>query len=135
MPTSTVRVFTSARMLAIEAATIVSGAINGSGHLILTKHDGSTVDAGVAVGPQGPSGSQGPAGATGAQGPAGATGPQGPAGSSTIETLPAGTCVVVSYTSGNGPSRPTARTDIVVRWRGPNSPTNAISGDEWVSTA
>jgi microcystin-dependent protein len=45
----TVEVLTKVRMLAIEAASVVSGAINGYGHLILTKHDGSTVDAGSAL--------------------------------------------------------------------------------------
>jgi len=45
----TVEVLTKVRMLAIEAASVVSGAINGYGHLILTKHDGSTIDAGSAL--------------------------------------------------------------------------------------
>lgn len=49
-----VQVFTAARMAAIEAASVISGAVNGvSGHLILTKHDGSTIDAGNVVGPAG----------------------------------------------------------------------------------
>jgi len=39
-----------ARMLAIEAASVVGGSIS-SGHLILTKFDGSTIDAGNVVGP------------------------------------------------------------------------------------
>jgi hypothetical protein len=47
------------RMLAIEAASIVSGTVNGSGHLILTKHDGSTIDAGYVVGPAGSGGTSG----------------------------------------------------------------------------
>lgn len=38
------------RMLAIEAASVVGGSIS-TGHLILTKHDGSTIDAGNVVGP------------------------------------------------------------------------------------
>lgn len=46
---SVVQVFTAARMAAIEAASVVSGTINGSGRLILTKHDNSTVDAGQVV--------------------------------------------------------------------------------------
>ncbi len=40
---------TKDRMLAIEAASIVDGHIDGSGHLILEKFDGSTVDAGDAL--------------------------------------------------------------------------------------
>jgi hypothetical protein len=131
---TTVSVFTAARSLAIEQQAIVGGTVNGSGHLILTKNNGSTVDAGVVVGAQGAQGPTGATGATGSAGPTGATGATGAAGASTVETLPAGVCLVVTYTSGTGPARPTARTDLVVRWRGPNSPTNAISGDEFVST-
>lgn len=43
---------TAARMLAIEAASVVSGAISGD-NLILTKHDGSTINAGNVRGPKG----------------------------------------------------------------------------------
>lgn len=43
---ATVTGLTAARMLEIEAATVVGGAIDGSGHMVLTKHDGSTVDMG-----------------------------------------------------------------------------------------
>lgn len=46
---ATVTGLTAARMLEIEAASVVDGDINGSGHLILTKHDGSTIDAGTAL--------------------------------------------------------------------------------------
>lgn len=60
----TVTGLTADRMEAIEAASVVSGAVDGgTGHLILTKHDGSTVDAGNVKG------------ATGATGPTGPTGP------------------------------------------------------------
>lgn len=38
---------TAARMLAIEAASIVSGAFNAAAHLILTSHDGTLIDAGA----------------------------------------------------------------------------------------
>lgn len=50
---ATVTGFTAERMLAMEAATIVGGTVNGGGHLILTKHDASTVDAGSVIGPTG----------------------------------------------------------------------------------
>lgn len=40
---------TLARQLALEASTVVGGSINGSGHLILTRHDGTTIDAGNAL--------------------------------------------------------------------------------------
>lgn len=43
---ATITGLTASRMLAIEAATVTGGSINGSGNLILLKHDGSTVDAG-----------------------------------------------------------------------------------------
>lgn len=55
---ATVTVLTAARMLAIEAASVVDGDIVGD-NLILTKHDGSTINAGSVRGPQG---IQGPAG-------------------------------------------------------------------------
>ena len=42
--------------------------INGSGHLVITKTDSSTVDAGSVVGPQGPQGATGSAGAKGDKG-------------------------------------------------------------------
>jgi hypothetical protein len=43
---ATVTGMTAAAMIAIRAATVVSGAINGSGHLILTTYDGTQIDAG-----------------------------------------------------------------------------------------
>ena len=52
-------------------ATISSAVVNGSGNLIFTKSDSSTIDAGSIVGPKG---DQGVAGNTGAQGPKGDTG-------------------------------------------------------------
>ena len=51
--------------------------------MVVTLSDGSTVDAGTFVTPQGPkgdTGAQGPKGNTGAQGPKGDTGAQGPKG-------------------------------------------------------
>ena len=56
---ATVTVFTASRMEAIEAASIVSGTVNGNGDLILTRHDNTTVNAGNVIGPEGP---QGPVG-------------------------------------------------------------------------
>lgn len=43
---ATITGLTADRMLAIEAATVISGVIDGSGHLILTQHDGTEIDAG-----------------------------------------------------------------------------------------
>jgi microcystin-dependent protein len=51
---ATVTGLTAGRMLEIEAESIVGGAVNGSGHLILTRHDGVTIDAGSVIGPTGP---------------------------------------------------------------------------------
>lgn len=68
--------------------SIASGAVDGSGHLILTFSDSTTTDVGIVVGPQGPQGATGATGATGAQGPqgaTGATGPQGPASNASIQ--------------------------------------------------
>jgi len=53
---ATVTGLTKARMLAIEAASIVGGVIDGAGHLILSRHDASTIDAGSVIGPTGPTG-------------------------------------------------------------------------------
>jgi microcystin-dependent protein len=53
---ATVTGFTAARMQVIEDGTVVDGEVDGSGHLILTKHDGSTIDAGPVMGPTGPMG-------------------------------------------------------------------------------
>lgn len=44
---ATVTGLTAARMLAIEAASVVSGEIDDTGHLILTQHDGTEIDAGA----------------------------------------------------------------------------------------
>lgn len=55
--------------------------------------------------------------------------------------VPAATTATVDYNTGSSsyPSRPTSRTDIVVRWRGPVAPTVGGTGavdnvDEWVNT-
>lgn len=55
---TTVTSLTADRQLAIEAASVVDGDVIG-GNLILTKHDGSQINAGPVTGPQGP---QGPVG-------------------------------------------------------------------------
>jgi microcystin-dependent protein len=62
---ATVTGFTSAREQAIEDGTVVSGTVNGSGDLILTKHDASTVNAGHVTGAQGIQGIQGVPGTNG----------------------------------------------------------------------
>lgn len=57
---TTVTGLTADRMLAIEAASVIDGDVDGSGNLILTKHDGTQINAGSVIGPVGP---QGPIGA------------------------------------------------------------------------
>lgn len=59
---------------------VQSAAVNGSGHLILTLTDSSTLDAGSVVGPQGATGATGTQGAVGATGATGATGAAGAKG-------------------------------------------------------
>lgn len=49
---ATVTVFTSERTAEIEATSIVSGAINPEGHLILNRHDGTPLDMGAVSGVQ-----------------------------------------------------------------------------------
>lgn len=46
---ATVQSMNLARLEALEADTVIGGHIDGSGHLILEQHDGSTIDAGSAV--------------------------------------------------------------------------------------
>jgi hypothetical protein len=96
---ATVTGLTAARMLEIEAACIVQGAVVLD-NLILTKHDGSQINAGNVRGPQGTQGLVGPQGATGATGPQGPQGVQGPAG-----TTPTG---VVAATANTIPQRTSA---------------------------
>ena len=55
---TTITGLTAARMLAIEAASVVDGDVDGD-NLILVKHDGSTINAGNV---RGPAGDAGPAG-------------------------------------------------------------------------
>jgi hypothetical protein len=62
---ATITGLTAERMLEIEAASVVDGEILAD-HLVLTKHDGTTIDAGSVVGPAGPAG---PAGAAGTSTP------------------------------------------------------------------
>ena len=47
---------------------VSSATVNGSGHLIITKTDSTTVDAGSVIGPKGDQGATGATGATGAKG-------------------------------------------------------------------
>jgi microcystin-dependent protein len=58
---ATITGLTAERMQEIEDASVVDGEIVG-GNLILTKHDGNTIDAGPVLGPAGPTGPVGPAG-------------------------------------------------------------------------
>lgn len=60
--------------------SVTSANVNGSGHLVLTLSNGSTLDAGYVVGPQGATGAVGATGATGSAGPTGPAGPAGPTG-------------------------------------------------------
>src|SRR5450756_516987 len=62
---STVTGKTATAMQTIADASIVSGTVNGSGHLILTNSGGGTVDAGSVQGPTGPTGLTGLQGASG----------------------------------------------------------------------
>lgn len=67
MATILVTALTKVRMLAIEAASVISGAVDGTTHhLILTKHDGSTIDAGYVKGDKGDTGATSPPSGTAA---------------------------------------------------------------------
>ncbi|BCT75526.1 hypothetical protein SCMU_13680 [Sinomonas cyclohexanicum] len=87
--------------VAMANSTVTSGSIDGNGHLILTRTDSTTTDAGAVVGPAGAAGATGPAGPTG---PAGATGPAGPADTitiGTVSTLAAGSSATASMTGAS----------------------------------
>jgi microcystin-dependent protein len=58
---ATITGLTAARMAEIEDASVVDGEVVG-GNLILTKHDGTTINAGPVLGPSGPAGPAGPSG-------------------------------------------------------------------------
>jgi len=71
---------TAARMIAIEAASVVSGLIVGD-DLILTKFNGDQINTGnIRGGPTGPAGPVGQTGALGPVGPSGADGVDGTPG-------------------------------------------------------
>jgi microcystin-dependent protein len=57
---ATITGLTAERMLEIEASSVIAGVVIENGHLILTKHDGSQIDAGSVIGPVGPVGPPGP---------------------------------------------------------------------------
>lgn len=59
--------------------------VTDAGRLVFTLTDGSTVDLGSVIGPEGPKGETGPAGPQGQTGPAGAQGEQGPKGDTGAE--------------------------------------------------
>lgn len=50
---ATVNGMTAEAMIAIRDNVVVGGVIDGSGHLVLTKYDGTTIDAGSVIGPTG----------------------------------------------------------------------------------
>jgi len=56
---ATVTALTAERTLEIEDAIIVGATVNGSGHLILTRNDSTTVDAGLVKGAKGDPGVSG----------------------------------------------------------------------------
>lgn len=50
---ATINGMTAEAMLAIRNAVVEGAAVDGSGHLILTRHDGTTIDTGSVIGPTG----------------------------------------------------------------------------------
>ena len=84
--------------------------VTDGGRLVFTLTDGSTVDVGSVVGPQGEKGStgaQGPKGDTGAQGPKGEPGAQGPKGETGAQGPKGGTGEqgAKNATDAQGPAR------------------------------
>jgi hypothetical protein len=56
---TTVTGLTADRMLSIEGASVIDGDVDSNGNLILTKHDGTQINAGSVKGPAGPQGPPG----------------------------------------------------------------------------
>jgi microcystin-dependent protein len=59
---ATITGLTAERMLAIEGESVVDGQVDVDGNLILSKYDGSTINAGPVLGPTGAQGPPGPQG-------------------------------------------------------------------------
>lgn len=72
---ATVTGFTAARMLEIEAKSVVSGLVDVNGNLLLSTRDGEEIDAGYVKGPPGLQGDPGPRGLQGIPGDVGPPGP------------------------------------------------------------
>lgn len=93
---ATITGLTKARMLAIEAASVVSGVINHVGDLILTTHGGDEINAGHVKGTDGADGATGPKGDKGDKGdPGDVLGAKVPTGAillwpSTVTSIPNG---------------------------------------------
>lgn len=50
-----------------------------------------------------------------------------PGGAVTYETVPAGATFTIDRSGGAWPARPTARTDVVIRWRGVAPPPTLVT--------
>jgi hypothetical protein len=117
---ATVTVYTSARMAAIEANAIVSGAVVGN-DLILTKYNAATINAGNVRGAQG------------IQGNTGLTGEVSNATlASTIAALKLTVYGAVNHGATAGTARPTGFFGII--WYGSVQPTNATGTDIVIRT-
>jgi hypothetical protein len=117
---ATVTVYTAARMAAIEANAIVSGAVVGN-DLILTKYNSSTINAGNVRG------------ATGIQGPTGATGEVSNAAlTAALNALKLTVYGAVNHGATAGTARPTGFFGII--WYGSVQPTNATGTDIVIRT-
>jgi len=90
-------------MLLIEGKSIVSGLIDGDA-LILTKFDGSQLNAGNVRGPIGTTGAVGQTGPVGPQGPLGSV---GPAGTNGVDGTPGGPPGPTGPAGPTGPTGPT----------------------------
>jgi hypothetical protein len=140
--------YISVGSLVTQAAWVTAASVSPSGHLLLSRSDGSVLDAGYIVGPGGTPGATGPAGpqgATGAQGPAATvavgtttTGPAGTSASVTNSgtsgaavlnfTVPAGATGSQGPAGPTGPQGPAGRNPVTVSTTAPSSPAD---GDIW----
>ena len=115
----------------LQGQLIDDAEVDESGNLILTLHNGTQLNAGHVVGPQGEQGPKGDTGATGPQGPkgdTGAIGPQGPQGA-TGQQGPQGPQGATGATGPQGPQGETGATGATGP-QGPQGPAYTLTAQD-----
>jgi hypothetical protein len=119
---ATVTGYTAERMKAIEDASVIDGEIDGSGNLLLTRYDGTTITAGSVVGPAGPPGATGEV----------STVAMNAAIAAAVNALKATVYAVVNHGSNATTTRPSGYAGVI--WYGSVQPTNMTGVDIVIRT-